>query len=61
MTRPWGPAPLLGKLDGMPTADPNPEDVVRSRPGVRVRHAGLAPVQNFLFGHTPLSVVYDCR
>ncbi|WP_344855136.1 hypothetical protein [Planomonospora alba] len=45
----------------MPTVDPSFEDVVCSRPGVRVRHAGLAPVQNFLFGHTPFSVVYDCR
>ncbi|GII01221.1 hypothetical protein Pta02_32290 [Planobispora takensis] len=51
----------MGKLAIMSTADPTLEDVVRARPGVRVRHAGLAPVQNFLFGHTPFAVVYDCR
>ncbi|MER5648877.1 hypothetical protein [Streptosporangium sp. NPDC002524] len=45
----------------MPTAAPSQEDVVLSRPGPRARHAGVAPVQNFLFAHTPSVVVYDCR
>ncbi len=51
----------LGKLVSMPTAAPSQEDVVLSRPGPRARHAGVAPVQNFLFAHTPSVVVYDCR
>jgi|GEM_PF-3718892 len=51
----------LGKLVGMLTAAPSQEDVVLSRPGPRARHAGVAPVQNFLFAHTPFVVVYDCR
>ncbi|MEV8637039.1 hypothetical protein AB0395_35900 [Streptosporangium sp. NPDC051023] len=45
----------------MMTADPSLEDVVLSRPGAWVRRVGLAPVQNFLFAHTPSDVVYDCR
>jgi hypothetical protein len=56
----WWIVPL-GKLVGMLTAAPSQEDVVRSRPGPRARHAGIAPVQNFLFAHTPFVVVYDCR
>ncbi|GGS60139.1 hypothetical protein GCM10010156_18430 [Planobispora rosea] len=51
----------MGKLTVMQTSDPTHEDVACARPGARVRRAGLAPVQNFLFGHTPFSVVYDCR
>lgn len=50
----------LGKLVSMLTAAPSQEDVVLSRPGPRARHAGVAPVQNFLFAHTPSVVVYDC-
>ncbi|MEV6865515.1 hypothetical protein AB0M44_31490 [Streptosporangium subroseum] len=45
----------------MLTADPSPEDVVLSRPGAWARQADVAPVQNFLFAHTPSVVVYDCR
>lgn len=45
----------------MMTADPSQEDVVLSRPDAWAGHAGLAPVQNFLFAHTPSVVVYDCR
>lgn len=51
----------LGKLASMLTVAPSQEDVVLSRPGPRARHAGVAPVQNFLFAHTPSVVVYDCR
>ncbi|GAA3117471.1 hypothetical protein GCM10017600_14400 [Streptosporangium carneum] len=51
----------LGRLATMVIADPSQEDVVLSRPGAWARHAGLAPVQNFLFAHTPSVVVYDCR
>ncbi|NYF39539.1 hypothetical protein HDA43_001698 [Streptosporangium sandarakinum] len=32
-----------------------------SRPRARARHEGLAPVQTYLFAHTPIVVVYDCR
>ncbi|MER7206653.1 hypothetical protein [Streptosporangium sp. NPDC000239] len=45
----------------MMTADPSQEDVVLSRPDAWAGNAGLAPVQNFLFAHTPSVVVYDCR
>ncbi|MEV4183850.1 hypothetical protein AB0J28_20715 [Streptosporangium canum] len=45
----------------MSTVDPSLEDVVIPRIGARVRHAGLAAVQSFLFAHTPSVVVYDCR
>ncbi|WP_344976088.1 hypothetical protein [Streptosporangium fragile] len=45
----------------MLTAHPSHEDAVPPRPGARVRYAGVAPVQNFLFAHTPSVVVYDCR
>ncbi|MBB2909982.1 hypothetical protein FHS43_001228 [Streptosporangium becharense] len=45
----------------MLTARPRPEDAALPRPGARVRYEGVAPVQNFLFAHTPSVVVYDCR
>ncbi|MFI6508236.1 hypothetical protein ACIBCT_11575 [Streptosporangium sp. NPDC050855] len=45
----------------MSIAAPSQEDVVLPRPGSRARHAGVAPVQNFLFAHTPSVVVYECR
>jgi hypothetical protein len=51
----------MGKLASMLTADPSPEDAVLSRPGAWARQADVAPVQNFLFAHTPSVVVYDCR
>ncbi|MEU0518744.1 hypothetical protein [Streptosporangium sp. NPDC006007] len=50
----------VGKLVTVMTVDPNLEDVL-PRPGSRARHADLAPVQSFLFAHTPSVVVYDCR
>ncbi|GHH67969.1 hypothetical protein GCM10017673_15870 [Streptosporangium violaceochromogenes] len=51
----------MGKLVVVTTVDPSLEDVVLSRPGARGRRSDLAPVQSFLFAHTPSVVVYDCR
>lgn len=51
----------MGKLVVVTIVDPSLEDVVISRPGARARRPDLAPVQSFLFAHTPSVVVYDCR